>query len=610
MAEAPQQPVRRRWRFQFSLRAILVVMALIGATTVLVTNHVRKEEENTRLWRFHQAVLGGDLKEVDRLLKLDPRLAHQREKGGTSSTHTPLQQAFLFSNNPAVFERILKEMPDINERSSDGNTILHLAVERQMLRDVVRFLQLGADANAQNKDGESPLHFSAMRDRSGQITQALLDSGADANLARTNDRQTAFHVAIQWGNASLVRPLLSADANVNARDDSGRTPLHLAMQRHDFDVARLLLANGADLTAKAQNGMLPGSEINGEISAEVDKIWSDQVIQAHDTGETDRIEALLTARQEAIQGRRKLGGGDGPTPLHQAVASRRLDIVDFLLKHGTDVNARGADGVTPLHVATTPSTPTDLVVRLLDAQANINATTDQGQTALHFAALRQAPAVIQLLIERGTDKSIVDNYGATALDMPFEREYHGDAKKIQALLVKLGMKPTVLYAAATGDVETLKRLSDGDPTLLDREYTRSGIRPLHAAVLGGQISAIEWLLRQGVDRNARRPPGYLDSGLESPLMMAISYQAIDIAIYLIDQGVDVNVAERSGHFPIHAAIEWERDPVLLKSLVAHGADVTVKYQNRTAAEYAQSSNSMYREQYLQILTAARDAEAR
>ena len=49
--------------------------------------------------------------------------------------------------------------------------------------------------------------------------------------ARTDENQTALHLAVHQGNWSIVERLIGYGAQLNIQDSSGDTPLHIALAR-------------------------------------------------------------------------------------------------------------------------------------------------------------------------------------------------------------------------------------------------------------------------------------------------------------------------------------------------------------------------------------------
>ena len=128
---------------------------------------------------------------------------------------------------------------------SAGNAAL-----RQLLAD-------GADVNARNKFGDTPLHFAAQR-KHVEAVRLLLAAGANVN-ARGLQEVTPLHGAV---GAETVSLLLAAGADVNARSEFGATPLHKAA---GAETASLLLAAGADVNARSRWGFTPLHSVGGDV---------------------------------------------------------------------------------------------------------------------------------------------------------------------------------------------------------------------------------------------------------------------------------------------------------------------------------------------------------
>ncbi len=611
MSDTRQKHLGRPWRFQYSIRSLLIATTIIAVMLSIGVPLYRKSEADARPGQFVQAVMSGNLMETNRLLRIDPQLAHGARLGHTSSYQTPLQMALVFGRNPKVVERILQERPDLEETSGDGETALHLVVKMQFLAETAELLRLGANANAATREGATPLHIAARGDPRGQMTKLLLEKGGDPNRVQSDrpgsDGKSPLHVAAESGNAAVVKLLLDADAEVNRRDTEGRTALHYSLSRNDFEISKLLIERGADLTAKDHADRIAGElgYSNSEVAA---LLWWEQVVKLHDQGKIAKLDAMLDAAPGALSFQTEY---QSATMLHRAVAAKRLDLLNYLLGRHVDVDVHGNDGVTPLHYACSYPGTAGVVKRLLDAGANIEGRNQLGQTPLHVAAAAHNNEALQILIEKGANIGALDRAGAAVLDAAFERNFFlPNAQRAFDLLRNAGHPPTVLYAAATGDLQLLQKITGGNLAALDRGYTRNGIRPLHAAVFGRQLSVVRWLMDRGVNCEPHSAANCEPRPIDTPLMVALSYNIVDIALFLIEHGADVNCRSSSGHTPLHAVIAWERDPKILEALLTHDADPAFKCENKTALERAAKSQSQHRSRYLELLKREKGSKAK
>jgi ankyrin repeat protein len=131
----------------------------------------------------------------------------------------------------------------IRERTSLGETALHLLVLGESEEAVRSILQLGADPAALCDFGESPLSLAASLGRAS-LVRTLLQAGAP--LAADGQLEPTLHKAVRSGSVETVRLILEAGADVNEQTDFAEAPIHLAAEDDLVAIAELLIASGAD----------------------------------------------------------------------------------------------------------------------------------------------------------------------------------------------------------------------------------------------------------------------------------------------------------------------------------------------------------------------------
>jgi hypothetical protein len=123
----------------------------------------------------------------------------------------------------------------------DGNPALLVAAPYPAI--IKLLLASGADANADNAEGETALTHAAVSGAS-DTARLLLAHHADPN-ARTRHNMTALMAAAANGHAGLVRELLKAGADVNVINDEGMTALKYALQSDESALVEILKNAGA-----------------------------------------------------------------------------------------------------------------------------------------------------------------------------------------------------------------------------------------------------------------------------------------------------------------------------------------------------------------------------
>jgi len=95
--------------------------------------------------------------------------------------------------------------------------------------------------------------FSAVEDGNISKLRSLISAGADVNTRGKFDN-TPLHFAIDRGNVELVKVLLEQGADVSAHNKYGERPLHYAIYEGNVEIVKVLLEHGADVNARNKSG--------------------------------------------------------------------------------------------------------------------------------------------------------------------------------------------------------------------------------------------------------------------------------------------------------------------------------------------------------------------
>lgn len=131
----------------------------------------------------------------------------------------------------------LTDDPDQVDKS--GRTLLILAVIEGDLTLVETLLKCGASINYQDKSkGYSALHFAAQEQRH-EIVKALIDAGSNLE-ARDSYGNTPLNRATFYsrGQGDTIKVLLDCGADPNNKNDYGVTPLSLAKQIANYNIVQ------------------------------------------------------------------------------------------------------------------------------------------------------------------------------------------------------------------------------------------------------------------------------------------------------------------------------------------------------------------------------------
>ncbi len=170
------------------------------------------------------------------------------------------KEKFLFKaaeeNDVLSIETLLNEGVDVEARDSKGRTALHIAAQSNSSGAIEALEKAGADLEARYF-GMTPLFYSSERGHK-EATKTLLRLGADVHAKSRNlsPGRTVMHGAALDSNSEIIRILLEAGANLEARNDDGDTPLIYVARNGmgQYEMIRILINFGANIEARNNVG--------------------------------------------------------------------------------------------------------------------------------------------------------------------------------------------------------------------------------------------------------------------------------------------------------------------------------------------------------------------
>lgn len=182
---------------------------------------------------------------------------------------------------------------------------------------------------------------------------------------------------------------------ISSLSDESSTPNNL--QRHQEEVSEEILQRSRQFQEQeltVTQNFLPAMTLSTE-----------RITRTNTSTTRSPTPRLGTGTPESVQ-RAYLAQNQGKTALHISVERGNLEIVQFLLLYGIDVNKRDGSGRTALHYAAR-SPHLEIVSELLAAGADLEARDKEGRTPLHAAADADCEPVIRFLVAEGADLNAV-----------------------------------------------------------------------------------------------------------------------------------------------------------------------------------------------------------
>lgn len=425
----------------------------------------------------------------------------------------------------SIVVRLIAEGAKPGRGDSTSRTLFHALAatgEHAALETICTRLEsalLRSFVNARTQPlGWSPLHAAAHAGANASQTIAVLKRFGANTLAATSDNRMPVHFAAETASTEALTAFLveRVEEQLTAEDGAMRTPLVSAVcGRQAGSVEIICRVLGAD----------PGSRSKAvSIKAGANEAFRSAVA----SGEIRLLRPLVALFEHL--GMSFPVSANGSSPLHRAVEFGYLEIVEYLIEHGANLDELNGNDETAVIIATRNGRA-DLVALLVNADADISSGSKlQHQhvaniSPMHHAVYFNYGEIVDILLARPENADLVDDKKFTPLHLAAMLGYSDIAAR--------------LISRAKPNAKT------------DAERT-----PLHLAARYGHTETVEVLLRQ--------------PGIDLTLTNAYGQTALHLAAYHGHAGVLRHLTSRMSPQEI-SAIDEPRDAPSLDTTTAAGS---------------------------------------
>uniref|UniRef100_A0A182PV41 Uncharacterized protein n=2 Tax=Cellia TaxID=44534 RepID=A0A182PV41_9DIPT len=295
----------------------------------------------------------------------------------------------------------------------------------------------------------------------------------------------------------------------------------------------------------------------------------------------------------------------GRTAAHQAAARNRVNILTFIHGQGGNLNAQDMVGNTPLHTAV-ENDSLDALEFLLKIPVATHILNEKKLAPVHLATEQNKVNALQVM---GKYREVIDiqqggEHGRTALHLA---AIYDNEECARILISEFGACPRkpcnngyypIHEAAKNASSKTMEVFFQwGESKGCTREemisfYDSEGNVPLHSAVHGGDIKAVELCLKSGAKISTQQ------HDLSTPVHLAAAQGAIEIVKLMfrmqpLEKRISLNCTDIQKMTPLHCAAMFDH-PEIVEYLVKEGADINAMDKEKRSPLLLSSSRAGWR----------------
>ena len=406
---------------------------------------------------------------------------------------------------------------------NESLTAFHLCASIGNKECVAEFLTNGADVNAVNKDGETPLHI---------------------RLSRISTLYPHSHTSEVKEEVENIQFMLDKMTNVNIQDNEGRSAWHCLFDAYVPFIFKIYESES--------------------MAVDIEKKLTHLLLEK-------RVDTkLLDCKKCSV--------------LHHACIVARPMTIRKLIRTGINVNQKDIYGRAAIHTAVTSSFFSTNIDVLVENGADVNLVDDDGFTAVHLALICSNTEALKGLIRNSADINIKDTgnrktplHYTLSISVYYNFRYIG--VKPMELLLAAKADPSIPNEDGLTFFEAVlsagKNISLNALLSMQIEFLSKPLEDIYIPLERWKI--LNTLLEQGFN-----PDAVNDSGHGPLHISAFRYDCYDRADLLLKHGADPDRPNCSGDVPLHIATK-QNNGKLTKLLLLKGADINaVNYDGNTA----------------------------
>lgn len=143
---------------------------------------------------------------------------------------------------------------DINDTDRYGRTKLHIAAEKGQESKLVKLIEEEAEIDLGDDMEKTALHYAATNGHFN-VARILLEHGADANAQDENGSTPLL--LLRRNHETLISLLIKFGADINACNFEGKSICHIAAEKHSIEFMQTIIANKCNLNLADKKGITP-----------------------------------------------------------------------------------------------------------------------------------------------------------------------------------------------------------------------------------------------------------------------------------------------------------------------------------------------------------------